>query len=379
MVGNSTRATSPRALLTGALSLQDLGDLRLLFKSYPGPLIHRDYDPVGAIVDSLDDSIGAVVQETIAWARHHEAEGRYRDAEYFFRRASSDENIPAKTVDPYQNEDVLPDLVSTYERIGDYPAAEMVQEGLLRRLCAKKAEEASSEQIQAAGAYARLLSLFQKRIVDLYQKYMRITPSYVNLFITYRAAVLDIIHLNEILVENGLIPLESADDDCCTPLHIAARENAIHLARVLIKNGANVNSRDVERCTPLHIAARYAKPDWGVTDLGCAVRNADIDIVEMLLRAGADVDKCDPNGNTVLHYAVVQRARNMILILIRHIKPDKLASLCQMRDIDGKTPLTLAQRAAAFQDESSIERSILFLLENALELSRSFIKDYSAI
>ncbi len=549
--------------LTGYLSLQDLGDLRQLFKSYPGPLTHRGYDYDGKIANSLDEALGVVVQDTIFWARQHEAEGRYRDAEYLFRRASSNEDIPVESVDPYHSEDVLPTLVSVYEKMSDYPAAEMAQETLLRRLFAEDSEEVSDEQLLAAYNYSRLLSLFQKRIIELNLKCSLgsiWSPTYINLFITYRAAVLDIAPLNEVLLDQGLIAFESKKEENCTSLHIAARENANNLARLLIKNGAGINDIDIKCCSPLHIAAEYAEPtmielllangadieavdnedrtplhaalrgehaqvvitclidakadtnttdffgrtpliaaiesdllaiaqllleqganiegpdsrgetplinavrhrkEWAVTlllknganllakntqgytalsvaveevneavirillDHGArtkttvdqqnpkrwtilqdAASNAPIAIVETLLEAGANIngrdcngntalhraveddhehvmplllmhstilDAVNSNGNTVLHLAVKLKRRSMILILIRHTEPHHLPMISQIRNKFDQTPLDMARALATHANESSVESSILYVLENALELSRFYI------
>lgn len=546
------------ASLTDGSSLQDLGDLRQLVT---GPLRRRSNGPTDEMFNALDEALGAVVQETIVWARQHEVDGRYRDAEYLYRRATSNENISTDSVDQYQCEDVLPTLVSIYEKMEDYPAAEMAQETLLKRLCEKDSNQVSSEQVQAASAYSRLLSFFQKRIFDLDLDCLSSSPTYRVFFVTYRAALLDSIPLNEILLEQGLIPLMRSE---CASLHIAARENAINLALQLIEMGADINSRDVRSCTPLHIAAEYAEPaliellltrgadleavddvertplhaavlaesahanvavlldgkadldaiddlgrtvlvmtvqydlpamalfllehganveetgfsgdpplvtavrykrEWAlqllldhganVTEssalgatalhaavaeaqesmiqlllahgamtksvvdqqsldhedpvLHCAVKAGSSNIVEMLLKAGVDVHEHDYDGSTalhravvgdqethehilrlllahsapldavngygdtVLHVAVLCRRRRMILILIRHIKPDLLPILCQMRDHDDHTPLDLAQNEAIGTKEDSVEKSVLYLLTNALELIHSFV------
>ena len=384
------------------------------------------------------------------------------------------------------------------------------------------------------------------------------------MFITYRVAVLDVSPLNEVSLQQDLIAPESNGDGFCASLHVAAKENAFNLARLLIEKGANVNGRDLRDFTPLHIAAKYAglamtelllansadveavdegywtplhaaligeaaqpiaaslinakadinamdnlgmtplmiavyqdlsamalwlieqganiegsqfsersntplfiavryNREWAIklllengasmvarnrqgdtplclavaeekesvvqillnhgpmaktvldqpkildgTVLHRAVRGGNLSIVNMLLGAGADVntedytgrsalhhavtkgqephehivrlllahsaplDATDYDGNSVFHLAVAHRRRNMIPILLLHVQPGKLHTMCQTRNDWGETPLGLARSLAKNAKVCSNERSVLYLLEKALELSQSF-------
>lgn len=297
------RLTSFLSSLTGDLSLQDLEDLRQLFTSYPGPFMRRNDDPNVEIANALDKALSAVVQETMVWAQQHEADGRYRDAEYLFRRASSNESISADSLDPYQNEHVLPTLVSLYEKMGDCPAAEIAQEALLTRLFATNSTQTSDAQTRAVCAYSNMLFNFGKRIHDLNPDYLIVSPSYIDSFDAYRAAVLDIIPLNEILLEQVLCPIGPYEKKEGDPLlHIAAKGNAVNLARRLIEMGADINSRDPNSRTPLHIAAEHAK----------------VTMIELLLANHADIQAVDNSNRTPLHAALEwgKPAQAVVTILI---------------------------------------------------------------
>ena len=279
--------------------------------------MHRSNDSDGEVASCLDEALGAVVQETIVRARQHEADGRYRDAEYLFRRASSNEPNSMETVSPYQSEDVLPTLVSIYEKLGDYPVAEMAQETLLRRLFATSPNQITEEQTRAVCTYSKMLSNFQERIHNLGFDLEMLVETYIDLFIVYRVAVLDIPQLNEVSLDQGLIPIQNSGG---TVFHIAVKENAVNLASLLIKKGIRVSSRDPKSVTPLHIAAQYAEAP----------------MVKLLLANGADVEAVDDFQRTPLQ-AALQAA------LIGNSDEQKLALLIyaqadmEVRDALGRT------------------------------------------
>ncbi len=347
-VSTSTAATSPQArrseirwylltirpsssitLLTGYFSLQDLWDLRQLRKySDHIPFWKHNYD------DELEEALGLVAQEIVVWARQHEAEGRYRDVEYLLRRVSSNEDSPVENVDPDQSEGVRPTLVSLYEKMGDYPAAEVAQERLLRRLFAADSEEFSVELCLEAYNYSRLLSLFQKRMLEFEIEHDWVWSStYIMLCTVYRAAVLDIVPLNKMMFEQGLIAIESNPGEA-TSLHIAAKENAINLAHLLIQNGASVSSRDVEHRTPLHSAVEHAEPA----------------MMELLLANDANVDARDVEHRTPLHVALFGKHAQAVTASLINAKAD-----LNTIDRHERTPLCVAVK----HDLSAMVRLLL--------------------
>ena len=552
--------------LTGHLSLQDLGDLQQLSQLISELLMdgsmhgykHEYNEQLWEMDEFLDEALSNAVQETMVWARGHEADERYRDAEYLIRRANSSFHgrEPLKHMWSHLDKDVLPTMVSMYEKMGDYTAAEICQETLVKFLFfAKSREQVNEEQIQAVVALSTLLSNSHKRFLDLVPNCEE-----SGLFITYRAAVLDVELLNEVLLEQDLIKSETKENYSCTSLHIAVKENATNLARQLIEIGADVNSANAMSRTPLHISATYAGSEmmkllldnqanveavdedhrtplhaavrgkrpqetiaslvnagadinawnsdeesalslaiihnlqavasllleqganveasdhdkaplftavhhdrtwavnllldngakvltsrsWGHTllydavmknresivqilldhgektrsasyeedslwILNCAIDNANVSIVEMLLKARIGNHTRDRNGDTILHRAIrygeepherivklllkhdafgmkrvnlygdtvlhlaVKYSRRKMLVMLLQHKPDELPVLCQMDNGIGETPLDIARAKAKGKEDPSVEISVLYLLEKALQLSHDFI------
>ena len=71
-----------------------------------------------------------------------------------------------------------------------------------------------------------------------------------------------------------------------TPLHIAATNNSLAIAKMLLKKGILPNAMDKKGWTPLH----------------CAAYSAHIKMCELLLDFGADVTLKNSNDTTPLHY-----------------------------------------------------------------------------
>jgi hypothetical protein len=119
--------------------------------------------------------------------------------------------------------------------------------------------------------------------------------------------------------------------DLETPLHSAAVKGRTGVAKVLLDNGANVNARDEDGLTPLHTAAI-----WG-----------HVELARMLLAAGADVNALDRRNETPLHLVASRRVPPLSvyadmtrLLLERGARPNARAT-------DGTTPLGRAEVAAS--------------------------------
>ena len=303
--------------------MQDLGDLQQIYIILHVIEPDRDDELFWEVNESLIEALRNAEQEMMTWARQHEADGRYRDAEFLIRRADLGLYVKGSLEHMWSHlsEDTLPKMISIYENMGDWTAAEMCQETLVRQLFAKTSSISNFKKLDLDRSHAvttlsRLLSKFHKRILYL-------SPSFgeSDLFITYRAAVLDVVLVNEVLLEQGLITAETKENHYCTSLHIAAKENAINLARQLIEMGADVNSEDWKCRTPLHIAATYAGSK----------------MIDLLLDNKAQVEVVDDLDHTPLHAAVLgKRPQDTVAYLINaKAKVDTRTSI-------GETALDLA-------------------------------------
>ena len=112
------------------------------------------------------------------------------------------------------------------------------------------------------------------------------------------------------------------DDMKATSLHHSATSE---VAALLIKNGANVNAKDIGGQTPLHEA----------------VNTGILKVAELLITKGADVNAKDESEDTPLHKATRKNNHEMIELLI-----SKGAAI-NPKDGFGKTPLYWANDETA--------------------------------
>lgn len=91
-----------------------------------------------------------------------------------------------------------------------------------------------------------------------------------------------------LLLDNGA-PVDTSSRAKWTALHYAAASGNDHAVRLLCERGASVGCRDFEGRTPLSVAADYMSPGESYRPL------------QTLLGAHADIDACDDEGLTPLH------------------------------------------------------------------------------
>lgn len=143
-----------------------------------------------------------------------------------------------------------------------------------------------------------------------------------------------------------------------TPLHMAVYKSHIEICKLLLANGADVNSRGKKKArqvTPLHCAkercvaelllragAEVNLKDWrGWTPLSMAARECDsADLCELLLEKGADIHLVDKLKRGPLHYAAALQdrssAESTIGMLLTYTAP------LNDKDEGGYTPLRWA-------------------------------------
>ena len=108
-------------------------------------------------------------------------------------------------------------------------------------------------------------------------------------------------------------------------LNIVVWRNNPEVVKLLIANGANVNTFATNGRTPLH----------------SAVENIDQDMVKLLIANGANVHAVDNDGYTPLHSVVWGNNQDMVKLLIAN------GADVHAVDNDGKTPLHRAVRGGA--------------------------------
>lgn len=153
------------------------------------------------------------------------------------------------------------------------------------------------------------------------------------------------------------------------PLHVAAQEGQVGMARSLLKWGTNVDDPGVVFRTPLHVAcigghlevARLLL-EYGAnlavrgsphnsTPLDFAVEHGHLKIVKLLLRKEAESSGKAPGGRTPLHLAADFGHSGAVKFLL------KKGARTSAKDDGGRTPLHLAARSGCLY-------AVALLLEN---------------
>ncbi|KAH9052827.1 ankyrin repeat-containing domain protein [Lactarius vividus] len=112
------------------------------------------------------------------------------------------------------------------------------------------------------------------------------------------------------------VDLNALDKAYDTPLHFAS-DGTLEVARLLLDHGAKANAENVRGETPLHQASKRENPN----------------IARLLLELGVDVDPRDKNWATPLHFACSFGNFETILVLLDH------GAEVDAQNVDGQTPL----------------------------------------
>ena len=137
------------------------------------------------------------------------------------------------------------------------------------------------------------------------------------------------------------------------PLHIAALNNALGVAVVLIENGADVGAKNEKGGTPLHYASNsnalevaveliensadvHAKSEKGLIPLHLVALNNALEVAVELIENGADVDAKEEHGLTPLHIVALENTLEVSVVLI-----ESNANI-HAKNNEGETPITIA-------------------------------------
>ena len=159
--------------------------------------------------------------------------------------------------------------------------------------------------------------------------------------------------INPVMTQRPSTNVSSRDSRGRSSLHIAAENNDLSTAQILISGGADVNARDNEGETPLHITAWQNYTDIaslllsggadinpednsGKTPLHYAAENNSEETASILISGGANINVVDDDGETPLHYSAKNNSRDICHFLI--------SGGAQVNSVDviGRTPLHLA-------------------------------------
>lgn len=175
-------------------------------------------------------------------------------------------------------------------------------------------------------------------------------------FPSYRFSNLHIAAMNGDLAEmKKLLALcnnpNQVDNFFVTALHLAAAYGQVEAMSLLLKEGANINARNVVGDYPLHAAVDTiqsvkllikagagvnAKNNRGQTILHLAADGGKPEIVKFLIESGADINIQDAEKNTPLHNAIESKSGEIVKTLLK-AKPN-----LQLENASNQTPLLLA-------------------------------------
>ena len=137
-----------------------------------------------------------------------------------------------------------------------------------------------------------------------------------------------------VLIENGA-DVHAKSEKGLNPLHLTALNNALEVAVVLIENGVDVGAKNEKGGTPLHYASNsnalevaveliengadvHAKSEKGLNPLHLAAFNNALEVAVELIESGADVHAKNENGLTPLHFTALRNAAELAVELIEN-------------------------------------------------------------
>ena len=278
-------------------------------------------------------------------AEQYELDAQYKDAENIRSQILTLNRHREPHVSAKDDDGDISALVSLYKRMGNFTAAQALQELFVRKLTDRLDVEYSDELTSLSSeieTLAGLYHLFVERVMALqgpgedFYPFNATQLSHERGVLArmqnlYRATKLDIPQLNILLAQQNLLGI------CDISLHIAVQGGAVNMTRMLLdRKELSVNIRDCNGASPLHIAAQKghssiaemlidAKADVGAvrsdqwTPLHIASQKEGAEgIVLMLLNAGADTMAVDRDGHTAVYLAAKAGRMETTELLLRH-------------------------------------------------------------
>jgi ankyrin repeat protein len=98
-----------------------------------------------------------------------------------------------------------------------------------------------------------------------------------------------------------------------TPLHVASAALRTWAARILLRNGADVNAKNRRGATSLHYSCDPRPNSGGVWN-----PKEQAALINLLIRRGARIEAADKSGATALHRAVRARSASAVRSLLEN-------------------------------------------------------------
>lgn len=138
-------------------------------------------------------------------------------------------------------------------------------------------------------------------------------------------------------LDRGNVNIEEKGPEGLTPIQLAAKNGALEIAAILLKNEANCYAETSQKLTPLHFA----------------VMSGNKNLVALFIDNDADVDAASINGVRPIHLAVQQGSQEIIDLLYAH------GVQLNVKTNDALTPLHMAHSSTVAD----------FLIQNGLDVN----------
>ncbi|KAF9157303.1 palmitoyltransferase akr1 [Actinomortierella ambigua] len=208
------------------------------------------------------------------------------------------------------------------------------------------AEEPEASQMGKLSIVANLLA--KDNSLAKSRDFQEVTP-------LHWAAINNQIAVAKCLLDHGAEVDAIGGELVATPLHWCTRNGHLNMAKLLIQNGADPARQDSQGFNALHLATHSSNvmlvlyifmvgdmavdtiDTLGHTSLMWAAYQGDNLTVELLLRHGARIDTRDNEGFTPLHWAVVKGNRDCLAKILA------AGADVHVKDRNGKTPIDMIQ------------------------------------